>query len=95
MEFWTYLRTRNVGFSYNTIVMLPIVAVETSTTSQISNFCISVCVCVCGWGGGGIPVRAWQAIRQVAGSSPSPSHCLFFPSLFSRLYSSPFSLTLT
>ena len=39
-------------------------------------------------------VRAWQAICQVAVSSPSLSHCLFFPSLFSRHYSSPFSLTL-
>ena len=41
-------------------------------------------------------VRAWQAICQVMDLSPSPSHChAFFPSFFSRLYFSPFSLTLT
>ena len=40
-------------------------------------------------------VRAWQAICQVASSSPSLSHCLFPSSLFSRLYFTPFSLTLT
>ena len=40
-------------------------------------------------------VRAWQAICQVTGSSPSLSHCLFFPSLFSLLYFSPYSPTLT
>ena len=37
-------------------------------------------------------VRACQAICQVMGSSPSLSHCLFFPFSFSRLYSSPFCL---
>ena len=36
-------------------------------------------------------VRAWQAICQVVGSSPSLSHCqilfpLYFPSLFLSLY---------
>ena len=36
-------------------------------------------------------VRAWQAICEV--TSPSLSHCLFFPSLLSRLYFTPFSLT--
>ena len=40
-------------------------------------------------------IRAWQAICQVVNLSSSLSHCLFFHSLFSGLYSSPFSVTLT
>ena len=39
--------------------------------------------------------RAWQAIFQVAGSSPSLNHCRF-PLFLSHLYFSPsFSMTLT
>ena len=41
-KFWTYSRTGNVRFSYNTIIMLPIVAVEAIVTSFF-------------WGGGGNP----------------------------------------
>ena len=33
MKFWTHLKTRNVRFSYNSIVKFPVVAVEANTTS--------------------------------------------------------------